>query len=183
MHNINLILFHMINGVAGQQHYLDRSILFLTSYVAYGVCIGVGMYWIFFRPVQGNGAIQKKRFHAQAIEFSLSMFVTWLMVKSIKLLAAFPRPFVTLTDIHVLSPNESGYSFPSGHAAITAALATALFYYNKRLGVVLYLFSFVVGMSRIYVGVHYPFDVVAGWLLGILIPLTVHTIISQKKSL
>ncbi len=62
---------------------------------------------------------------------------------------------------------EADSSFPSGHAIFVFALATGVYYYNKTLGRWLFAASVLVGVSRIFVGVHWPYDIVAGAVLGI----------------
>jgi membrane-associated phospholipid phosphatase len=81
-----------------------------------------------------------------------------------------PRP-VPLSSDHVLTPNETDPSFPSGHAVIVSAGATILllrFNRGKQIvaSIILAIESALVAYSRVYVGVHYPLDVFAGILLG-----------------
>lgn len=59
-------------------------------------------------------------------------------------------------------------SFPSGHTAASFAAATALFAMDKRWGIAAYLVAGWMGFSRLYLGVHFPLDVLAGALLGML---------------
>ena len=68
-----------------------------------------------------------------------------------------PEPLMRVPDTH---------SFPSGHATVAFACATVLALAVPRLAVPLYVLAAVVAFSRVYVGVHYPFDVLAGALLG-----------------
>jgi len=86
----------------------------------------------------------------------------------LKFLFARTRPCNVLLDVRTLVPTSTSYSFPSSHATNIFALATILS--NKYRSFRFYFFSIalVVGISRIYVGVHYPFDVLAGAAVGTL---------------
>ena len=86
----------------------------------------------------------------------------------LKFLFARTRPCNVLLDVRTLVPTSTSYSFPSSHAANIFASATILS--NKYRSFRFYFFSvaIVVGISRVYVGVHYPFDVLAGAVVGIL---------------
>lgn len=86
----------------------------------------------------------------------------------LKNLVARPRPFQSLDHVRLLVGMPHGYSFPSGHTTISFAAATAIFGKHKRLGVAALVLAALIGFSRVYVGVHYPFDVLGGVLVGIL---------------
>jgi membrane-associated phospholipid phosphatase len=90
----------------------------------------------------------------------------------IKLLVARPRPVLETARIV-----QGGLSFPSGHAAVSAAFYGTVAYLLARsakheavkmvVGLGAALLTFLIGLSRIYLGVHYPSDVVAGWIAGL----------------
>lgn len=88
----------------------------------------------------------------------------------IKNIVQRPRPYVTFNDIRILIPTPSEFSFPSGHTSSSFA-AAGVFYSNlpKKFGIPAVILAGLIGLSRMYVGVHYPTDVIAGVIMGILL--------------
>jgi len=93
----------------------------------------------------------------------------WLLVETIKALTDRARPFLDLEGTRVIGWRERGRSFPSGHTAQTFFLM-ALLSHEFQLGmggtVALYAVAVLVGFTRMYVGAHYPRDVIGGAVLG-----------------
>ncbi len=85
--------------------------------------------------------------------------------------AAIPR---ARPNVHALVARPHSHSFPSGHATTSFACATVLAVAAPRLRVPLLLLAAAIAWSRVYVGVHYPLDVVAGALFGVAIGLFVN---------
>ena len=77
---------------------------------------------------------------------------------------------------------ESGNSLPSGHAAFMFALAMELWFLDKKWGAWFMLFAVLNGAARVFVGVHWPLDILAGAAVGILSALAVHALVREKKS-
>ncbi|RME78618.1 MAG: phosphatase PAP2 family protein [Planctomycetota bacterium] len=117
---------------------------------------------------------QKKKIYVILLLFSLGL--SHGINKGIKKMVKRTRPHYALKkgefhlhEFHLVdAPKEDEYSFPSGHTAFFFALAgfTALFFRHLGLSLGLYLLAFIVGFSRIYIGVHYPFDVLGGMVVG-----------------
>ncbi|MCL2039310.1 MAG: phosphatase PAP2 family protein [Bacteroidetes bacterium] len=92
----------------------------------------------------------------------------------IKELVSRPRPCHTLTDINLFVNCGAGKSFPSSHAANSMVAVIIILLHYRKHKYWLLLLSLLVGVSRIFVGVHYPLDVLCGWLLGIGIGFSVY---------
>jgi undecaprenyl-diphosphatase len=85
----------------------------------------------------------------------------------LKLAIERDRPPLSRPIPEPLLESPSTFSFPSGHATVSFACATVLALAVPRLRWPLYALAALIGFSRVYVGVHYPFDVLAGAALGI----------------
>lgn len=116
------------------------------------------------------------RFRAAAFRMCLAVALAqWMTSAVVKPLVDRPRPYVArVAAARTIerSPSESA-SFPSGHAATSAAGALAGARVVPGAGPALWALATAIAYSRIYVGVHYPSDVVAGALLGVLCALLV----------
>ena len=76
------------------------------------------------------------------------------------------RPYQSIPHILVLVSRSSDYGFPSDHATMAGAVAAGLCFVNRRLGITAWVLALLLAFARVYVGAHYPHDVVAGLLLG-----------------
>lgn len=82
-----------------------------------------------------------------------------------------PRPFLDHQGLEVLVQGKTDYSFVSDHATIVMALAVGLFVANRKFGLVGLVLALFGGFIRVYMGVHYPTDVVGGFALGTAVAL------------
>ena len=102
-------------------------------------------------------------------ELILGTLTLWIVVELVKALVRRPRPFIGLTQVRVVGSRAIGRSFPSGHtsqAFFTATLMAQHFHIGPWMAFLLYGIALLVGITRMYVGAHYPRDVLAGALLG-----------------
>src|SRR6266403_3267558 len=134
MHDLNTLILEFVNGAAGYYRPLDILFVIVTSYYTL-IMVGIAVvYYIgIYVPMhqEGMARIRAFRYAAMAI---VAVGVATLASSIIKVLVEYPRPFKTLTDLHVLITLPDSYSFPSGHATFTMALAVVVYANHRRLG-------------------------------------------------
>lgn len=167
---INTQLFYLINQFAGQSYFLDNFFTFLTTTGFDLVLIFTFVYFFVIAPLREKNPLKRLHIWREAMIVTISIFITWALVWFIKVAVASPRPFEILLGVNQLVPQSLGTSFPSSHAALSMALATAVYFYHKRFGVILFIIALFVCFSRIFVGVHYPVDILVGGIIGVIIP-------------
>ncbi|MDP2647864.1 MAG: phosphatase PAP2 family protein [Candidatus Yanofskybacteria bacterium] len=104
------------------------------------------------------------------LAFISAIFSRFVLTTAIRMFYDRPRPFVAMQIDPLISVDIGKYfdSFPSGHAAFFFAFAMAVYFYNKRLGTWLFAGAAVMGLARVFVGVHWSSDIIGGALVGML---------------
>lgn len=148
-------------------------------------------FWIFLSKLGNGGMIWiisilvfliPKKTRKMALLAAISLLLGWSCNELIKHLAVRTRPYDAITTLQRLVPKPSGYSFPSGHTCV--AFSTAMIYFRmlpKKEGSIFLILAILIGLSRLYVGVHYPTDVLVGCIVGCLWSSIVLSIYNKKK--
>lgn len=136
---------------------------FMTGYATYAVVLfalllGAG-YWLARR----RGSLPTLAAVAWA---GLGTLVALAINQPIANTVAEPRPYYTLPHALLLVGKSADYGFTSDHAVMAGAVASGLLYVDRRLGIGTWVAAILLAFSRVYVGAHYPHDVVAGLGLG-----------------
>lgn len=118
-----------------------------------------------------------------------SMAVTFIVCNlGMKNIVARTRPYEVIDGLQRLVAAETSYSFPSGHSSSAFACAVVIFKeMPKKFGIPALSFAIIIALSRLYVGVHYPSDVLSGVLLGTILALLTcyvyHKIVKDKSKI
>jgi len=156
-------LYHwFITQAAGAPHWFDDLISFYASY-------GLGLFallmiagWWLARGGRSAAAM------AAALAVPVAVVAAYVANDIVKSVFDEVRPCRLITAPATIQPCPAvgDWSFPSNHAAIAAASAAALWLLDRRLGMIATLAALVMGFARIWVGAHYPHDVLVGFVLG-----------------
>jgi len=168
---MDLYIFNLINGLAGKSAWLDKLGIFFAYYFEY-ILVAVLLFLLIFRF--------KKDVKMVLIAFVCAVVSRFVITSSIRHFWFRPRPFLTEKVNLLVNYDGKEASFPSGHASFFFALSTVLFLYNRKLGILFYLFTILITLSRIFIGIHWPSDVLAGALIGIFIGWLGFKIINKK---
>ncbi len=150
-------VFLLLNLRGSRPLWLDRLMLVFTQVGSGFFAMGLALTLYLFGP------------RLLGYELMLGTLSLWMVVEILKLIVNRSRPFIRLTQARVLGLRALGRSFPSGHtsqAFFMATLVTQYLHANAWIALLLYALALIVGITRMYVGAHYPRDVLAGAILG-----------------
>ena len=152
---------------------LDGFMVFVSRFLVQALIILVFV-WLVFLAIKSkkDGSLFLKKIGDIFIFFITLSFV-WAVTELIKGLVSLPRPHQVLEDTKTLLVHGSNDSFPSLHTSFSFALAYFVYSLSKRAVLMLFGIAFIIGISRIYVGVHYPLDVIVGAFVGVFISFVI----------
>lgn len=153
--DITALFFPIFNLSRGSE-ILDKLMIFGADYVILFTILLV--IFLFFK---GHTRERKAPFL-----IVLAFLIGYALVEIIRIFYQEPRPFTTFR-IYPLIAKVDALSFPSTHTLTMAVIAFTYYYYHSKFAPLFILLLLWVGFARIYVGVHYPFDILGGMAVGL----------------
>ncbi|MFA6603785.1 MAG: phosphatase PAP2 family protein [Patescibacteria group bacterium] len=176
--------FRYLNDLAGQNSILDWVGIFAAKYLifimlGYVLAAAALIYWREHQhrrePLLRKIGEMFSRRHAEhsaaaavaAVRALVAAALAYVINQLIAMVWFRPRPFVTLRAVNKLTDTPAtDKSFPSDHTAISFALAFSVVYTKPAAGAILFVGAAIVALGRVFVGVHYPSDILAGAAVG-----------------
>ncbi|ANH92229.1 MULTISPECIES: phosphatase PAP2 family protein [unclassified Streptomyces] len=168
--NPDVDLLYDINGLAKDApHWFDRTMEFVGEYglLLAMVLLVVWCWW----SVRRRGGPDAAPTVAALVWAPLAAGLAVLVNVPIRGFVERRRPFLDHQGLDVLVPGKTDFSFVSDHATLTMAMGAALFVADRRFGLAGIGLALLEGFCRVYMGVHYPTDVVGGFALGTAVAL------------
>ncbi len=170
--NIDFYFFQQINQFAGEILWLDKSAIFFAEYFGYILFFSLTLflirnfkkYWPMVVLVVAGAVIAR---------FVITEIIRWLWER--------PRPFVE-NNVNLLLTHTNTSSFPSGHATLCFTISTIIYFYNKKAGIGFLVASFLISISRVFCGIHWPSDIIAGAAIGIFSGWLIMKILAQHRT-
>jgi len=152
--------------------YADKIIVcVLLGYIAYRL-------WKLHTESFHAGTIHLRAIAELGVAVLIGLFVSW----SIKLFLAMPRPFDLTDQIVPLWQYRDLGSFPSGHAVFFMIVAIGMLRLSPRMGHVLFVCALLIPIARVMAGIHYPLDIIGGWMIGVVIALGIGRVFEWRRA-
>lgn len=173
MKRLNYRIFELINGLALKNKALDDIMLFSSKILPYLMALLVCA--VFVLGILRRDAESRKNAAITALLMAMNLAINFLIGR----LVYVPRPFVS-HKVNLLFPHVRDSSFPSDHATVTMSMAAGSMRISRAVGWSCVCLSLLVGFSRIYVGHHYPSDILGSYLIVIAAKAFFHRFLEQK---
>jgi membrane-associated phospholipid phosphatase len=151
-------IFLFFNMRGRRPRWLDAAMWIVTQVGSGILAVGLAFFLIFTDQ------------RSLALQIILGTIIMGLLTESVKILISRARPFLIHANARIVGWREPGHSFPSGHTAQAFFFMTMVinqFGWSPFTAGMLYIIAILVGLTRMYVGMHFPRDIVAGAILGI----------------
>ncbi|MDD4996160.1 MAG: phosphatase PAP2 family protein [Patescibacteria group bacterium] len=159
------------NGLANQNFYLDIFGIILAEFLIFSLPLIIILFYFFSDRKKGLFFLILKIIFSLIFAYSLNYLIGLIFLR--------PRPFVNHQEIYQLAKffaKTTDYSFPSYHTTTAFVMSFMVLFDWRKFGTILLILSLLVGLGRIFVGVHYPMDILGGIVTSLLAVISINFI-------
>ncbi|WP_312110267.1 undecaprenyl-diphosphatase [Brevibacillus reuszeri] len=168
---MNIHYFRMINDLGKQYPALNPVFFFIAEYTVYLLALIALLYWF----------TRKHENRIMVICATITFVLAEILGKIAGTFHYNAQPFAELADVNQLVFKAVDNSFPSDHTILFFSFCISFLLFQKKKGILWLLLAILVGISRIWVGVHYPADVLVGALISIGSALAVYMLVPHLR--
>jgi len=169
---MNNEIFYYFYNFSHKSEIFDWIIIFFGMVLPFLIVFVAGIFVLIESKIfnkEDSILVRVKRLLYKSVIIFGPAIIAFLVASVLKDVIKIDRSFVQFDKITPLfSPNQE-YSFPSSHASAFSALGLSMYFYRKDIGIFFLVSALLIGLSRIIAGVHFPIDILAGFVLGTLI--------------
>lgn len=167
--DINVEAFRTINDFGKQYTYLNTTVVFIAEYMVYVLALVTLIYWF----------TRKDQNRMMVVCGTITFLIAEVLGKIAGLFYSNNQPFAELANVNKLIEKAVDNSFPSDHTILFFSFCVTFWFFQKRLGFLWVILACGVGLSRIWVGVHYPGDVVVAAIISITSSIIVYNVVPK----
>lgn len=160
---MDYLILKWFNGFAGQYIWLDILGIVMAEFLIFSLPLIIFLVYFLSK--------RRKKLLSVIFKVIFSLILVCVLNYLIGLIFARPRPFTDNKDIYQLAKfftTTTDYSFPSCHTALAFAMAFVVLFDWRKFGIILLIPALIVGIGRIFVGIHYPTDILGGILTALI---------------
>ncbi|HFK1473983.1 undecaprenyl-diphosphatase [Bacillus sp. FSL W8-0519] len=165
----NIDIFRAINDLGKQYSFLNPAIVFLAEYMVYILALIILTYWF----------IGSRKSRMMVIQAMVAFVIAEVIGKIAGKFHLNYQPFAVLPDVNKLVDHAVDNSFPSDHTILFFSICFSFSLVRKKTGWLWLILALCIAISRIWVGVHYPFDVAVGALIGCISAVFSHWLVPK----
>lgn len=165
----NINLFRMVNDLGKQYPYLNPAMVFIAEFMVYFLVLGVIFIWF----------TRNKQSRMMIVCATITFVFAEIIGKIVGKFHSNNQPFAELTNVNKLIEKAVDNSFPSDHTILFYSFCVSFWLFRKGWWFLWVILAFLVGISRIWVGVHYPADILVGAIISIISSSIVYLVVPK----
>jgi len=185
----NIISFHKnllldLHDLLGVSEFFDHLVYIIANRADnYVIALaGLVLAYFVFQSIDHTSWKRLRFLVVEGFQIVFSVCISWGLSYVIKLLTHLPRPYLRYPDEITKLFAYGGFdSFPSGHATLFMALAFMIYLHHKITGYFFILLAIAISLTRVIAGVHFPIDILVGWIIGGGVSLLVYKYIKHPR--